>query len=1100
MHAEMHGLQIQMSGKHPPPLLLAITVEHQHSRQSTTTTARLPVSKALLARSAFHRRERLARNLWCSLSLRQAQVARGEGVSCQPARPSITISCYDEPTTGNPPNRSLRPATSNECRTHRRSSGAPLGVSGAQGLGMDPFVGYAAISSQQHFWQELDDILDPSLTAGQAHGDAERWGDQDGSGRRRNGGKGSSSARIATVSALQRFLALTDACYDRYLEHDLNRAYAVKRLVDSALFDSEHEQYASECIVDNLRTATSLRKVLICYDVILLYGERNPAIYRLLQSRIKDLIFRLVHQIWAGLYATQAEERIANEEAAAARDSRGAKSGQSLHFEYARRAASQSAAQGGHTWGEQLPGRKGAGGALTESNRGGSAILSGGRVGEPSSASTLRHQQIELRSKAVRMMYEVCRVQELESVEMRPLDLKFLNHLFDLVEQTREYHDDSFNYQLIKLIVAINEQFMVAGFAGGDPTQAQNLVLDVFRTRLNVSKTFGENLIFMLNRASSDAEDICMQLLVLKLLYILFTTEDTAHYFYTNDLKVLVDVFIRELSDLPDESESLRHTYLRVLHPLLTNTQLCTTPYKRPQIRRLLLSLISLDHIRDVSATTKRLVERCLRAEWCVALDQLTQGTSQAGPGQHAGGDTLGIAVAKLERIGGTGESVLAIQTSTALDGAVVIAPENRPALGPVSARSGTTLAVAAANVDERTLSVTSAIDIPGGLPNSPMSSVQPSPSAADANRSFDSDLSQSLHRQLVVSTSASSLPIMAPRARDKRVSSVSHPKSPVIERTRGTSNLATHSSSHDVRTAPPTPPRRESFGRSGSVTSTTAPADTDSISSHSTNTSSSWQNNLVEASAPVQSHVQPSSPLGPATRKIPLKESAHSRARTTDGTAHERGHRPPPFSASTLPPPSLHVQESSDSTIRNGKSAHEDEEAEDVRPDPGGALSLDLPATASPVRRIRSHSQLSPSAQSAAVARGVNTPSPSGHNGRRRPPPPPTTAYSTGSLTPTLPAAVDPSAALSPPPPPHASGRSIMHAQTLAPMPIRAPPPINRATKGTRSPANFGMPASGNSPNPPQGSFDARGVPGRNRTVSSAASAASRVVLEEYY
>lgn len=155
-----------------------------------------------------------------------------------------------------------------------------------------------------------------------------------------------------------------------------------------------------------------------------------------------------------------------------------------------------------------------------------------------------------------------------------------------------------------------------------------------------------------------------MQLLVLKLLYLLFTTPGTQEYFYTNDLRVLVDVFIRELVDLPDESESvrlpsrghlimalltwrrslpqLRHTYLRVLHPLVTNTQLKAHPYKRLQIRNVLQSLVAHAHIRckrasalrrvpkadlfriasrDVSQTTKRLVDRCLKAAWCRALD-----------------------------------------------------------------------------------------------------------------------------------------------------------------------------------------------------------------------------------------------------------------------------------------------------------------------------------------------------------------------------------------------------------------------------------------------------------------------------------------------
>ena len=48
-----------------------------------------------------------------------------------------------------------------------------------------------------------------------------------------------------------------------------------------------------------------------------------------------------------------------------------------------------------------------------------------------------------------------------------------------------------------------------------------------------------------------------MQLLILKMLYLLFTTPGTHEYFYTNDLRVLLDVFIRELVDLPEEHESV---------------------------------------------------------------------------------------------------------------------------------------------------------------------------------------------------------------------------------------------------------------------------------------------------------------------------------------------------------------------------------------------------------------------------------------------------------------------------------------------------------------------------------------------------------------
>jgi len=94
-------------------------------------------------------------------------------------------------------------------------------------------------------------------------------------------------------------------------------------------------------------------------------------------------------------------------------------------------------------------------------------------------------------------------------------------------------HDETFNYSVIKLIVSIaklglgyksptrglqvslNEEFMVAGLGGGEEFQAnpekkkmegapepKNRILRVMMRRLGTCRTFGENMIFMLNRAS----------------------------------------------------------------------------------------------------------------------------------------------------------------------------------------------------------------------------------------------------------------------------------------------------------------------------------------------------------------------------------------------------------------------------------------------------------------------------------------------------------------------------------------------------------------------------------------------------------------------
>ena len=65
----------------------------------------------------------------------------------------------------------------------------------------------------------------------------------------------------------------------------------------------------------------------------------------------------------------------------------------------------------------------------------------------------------------------------------------------------------------------------------------------------------------------------------------------------------------------------LRHTYLRVLHPLLSHTQLRYPPYyKGEQLTTLLTQLSGTKsltrHFRPIDQTTKRLVTRCIKVPW----------------------------------------------------------------------------------------------------------------------------------------------------------------------------------------------------------------------------------------------------------------------------------------------------------------------------------------------------------------------------------------------------------------------------------------------------------------------------------------------------
>ena len=58
-----------------------------------------------------------------------------------------------------------------------------------------------------------------------------------------------------------------------------------------------------------------------------------------------------------------------------------------------------------------------------------------------------------LRIPATDLMYEVCRVQKLDATELAQFDDAFIDHLFELVEVTRDQQDERLNYAVIKLIV-----------------------------------------------------------------------------------------------------------------------------------------------------------------------------------------------------------------------------------------------------------------------------------------------------------------------------------------------------------------------------------------------------------------------------------------------------------------------------------------------------------------------------------------------------------------------------------------------------------------------------------------------------------------------
>ncbi|KAI0198655.1 hypothetical protein F4808DRAFT_253226 [Astrocystis sublimbata] len=218
------------------------------------------------------------------------------------------------------------------------------------------------------------------------------------------------------------------------------------------------------------------------------------------------------------------------------------------------------------------------------------------------------------------LIYEMSRIQKLRIQDLALVDDGFVSYLFQLTEILSDDVNDPCHSSIIRVLLVLNEQYMVASataVAMPDPSVAPltNRVVKCLSLYGTQYKTFGENLILLLNRETETA----MQLLILKLLYLLFTTTATCEYFYTNDLHVLLDVIIRNLLDLPNELTSLRHTYLRVMYPLLAHTPLSQPPYyKKAEIQKVmrLLAGAGNTHFEAADETTLRLVDRVTKVNW----------------------------------------------------------------------------------------------------------------------------------------------------------------------------------------------------------------------------------------------------------------------------------------------------------------------------------------------------------------------------------------------------------------------------------------------------------------------------------------------------
>ncbi|KAJ1867690.1 pre-rRNA processing [Coemansia sp. RSA 989] len=113
-------------------------------------------------------------------------------------------------------------------------------------------------------------------------------------------------------------------------------------------------------------------------------------------------------------------------------------------------------------------------------------------------------------------------------------------------------------------------------------------VVDILAQRTNCCKTFAENLVFLLNRET----DPDTQRLVLNMLASILADPGTSEILYTNDMHVLTDIIIRDLSNVCDAEQRLRRSYLQVVCVLLRNPVYLAARHRLSDIELCLVSML----------------------------------------------------------------------------------------------------------------------------------------------------------------------------------------------------------------------------------------------------------------------------------------------------------------------------------------------------------------------------------------------------------------------------------------------------------------------------------------------------------------------------
>ncbi|XP_068159175.1 NCK-interacting protein with SH3 domain isoform X2 [Drosophila tropicalis] len=176
------------------------------------------------------------------------------------------------------------------------------------------------------------------------------------------------------------------------------------------------------------------------------------------------------------------------------------------------------------------------------------------------------------------------------------LGVHFASFLLEIVEGN---NPEVLVDMVIALILAFNQQF-------GEHTY--NVIIEAMQN-LPTAKVFTEKLLLLLNREDDPTRVLKhandQMNTVLRMFIDIFSHSDTAGMFYTNDIKVLIDIVVRQLSDL-DAGSATRPCYLELCRRILRNTNYQEHQHRKHDLMKIFTRIFCEE--TECSASDQQLV------------------------------------------------------------------------------------------------------------------------------------------------------------------------------------------------------------------------------------------------------------------------------------------------------------------------------------------------------------------------------------------------------------------------------------------------------------------------------------------------------------